>query len=429
MTRYIHRPEPERWSPPRSALIAAAVLGAIALAVVAFWLIPVIMVNGHHHMTATAQLKAQNDVRASALQLLAGIVLAAGGYFTARNVMINREGQITERFTRAVDQLGSSERDVRMGAIYALERIAHDSRRDHGPIVEVLVTYVREHSAATSDDQGAPDADVQAALTVIGRRRHDFDLSTTNLDFGAINSPRAYLSSGYFRRANFNGADLRGADLSYAHLEGATFEEAKLEGCTFRRAYLDDAWLTGADFGDECDLTKARLYGTNLFRTNLEHADLSDAMCDGGTIWPKAAIPAQLGVIFDPGGRNYDIHAELSKMDSRNRRRHERRSRWNKNRIGRALVWMLEFRVRYRRRKFRVLAPSIDYGNHVGVSPVAAAADRAMPASLLTEFESCNTLADRTALATRLGLSELQLWNRYSREKDQAVQADHSQSN
>src|SRR5215813_2164012 len=39
-----------------------------------------------------------------------------------------RSGQVTDRLTRAVEQLGSSNPQVRMGAIYALEQIAYDSK-------------------------------------------------------------------------------------------------------------------------------------------------------------------------------------------------------------------------------------------------------------------------------------------------------------
>lgn len=54
---------------------------------------------------------------------------------------ISREGQVTERFTRAVDQLGSEHLDVRLGAPYALERIAHDSATDRRTIGEILTAY------------------------------------------------------------------------------------------------------------------------------------------------------------------------------------------------------------------------------------------------------------------------------------------------
>jgi hypothetical protein len=76
----------------------------------------------------------------------------AGLYSSVQSLNLSREGQITDRFTKAIDQLGALDGDgkpkleIRLGGIYALERIARDSERDHGPIMEVLTAYVREHA-------------------------------------------------------------------------------------------------------------------------------------------------------------------------------------------------------------------------------------------------------------------------------------------
>jgi hypothetical protein len=58
------------------------------------------------------------------------------GYLTWRNVRIAQEnlavtqqGHITDRFTKAIDQLGATNVEVRVGGIYALGRIAEDSPR------------------------------------------------------------------------------------------------------------------------------------------------------------------------------------------------------------------------------------------------------------------------------------------------------------
>jgi hypothetical protein len=51
--------------------------------------------------------EAESDFRGHLIQLLGGIVLIAGAYFTGRTFALNREGQITERFTRAVEQLAN----------------------------------------------------------------------------------------------------------------------------------------------------------------------------------------------------------------------------------------------------------------------------------------------------------------------------------
>ena len=59
---------------------------------------------------------------------------------------IAEQGHITERYTKAIQQLGDTSLAVRLGGIYALERIAIDSERDHPTVVEVLSAFVREQS-------------------------------------------------------------------------------------------------------------------------------------------------------------------------------------------------------------------------------------------------------------------------------------------
>ena len=53
---------------------------------------------------------------------------------------------MTDRYTKAIEQLGSDKLDVRIGGIYALERVARDSARDHPTVMEVLTAFIREHS-------------------------------------------------------------------------------------------------------------------------------------------------------------------------------------------------------------------------------------------------------------------------------------------
>src|SRR5207247_3128017 len=101
----------------------------------------------------------RNSIRqtfAQALGLLGGLiggaVLLLGLYYTAQtlrtsqeSLRVTQEGQITERFTKAIQHLGDKAGlTVRLGGIYALERIARDSAKDHWQIMEVLTAYVRD---------------------------------------------------------------------------------------------------------------------------------------------------------------------------------------------------------------------------------------------------------------------------------------------
>lgn len=87
------------------------------------------------------------------------------------------EGQITDRYTAAVQGLGSSSLDVRLGGIYALQRIMEDSPRDHPTILNVLTAYVRVHSRKQPGTANPPALeDVVAAFTVIAHRNTRRDL-------------------------------------------------------------------------------------------------------------------------------------------------------------------------------------------------------------------------------------------------------------
>ena len=97
--------------------------------------------------SAADQLKAENDLHGTLVTMLAGIAVGAGTVVAALNLNLQRRGQVTERFSKAIDQLGRNDQlDVRIGGIYALEQIALDSRDLHGPVMEVLTAYVREQA-------------------------------------------------------------------------------------------------------------------------------------------------------------------------------------------------------------------------------------------------------------------------------------------
>jgi hypothetical protein len=92
---------------------------------------------------------AENSYRATLAQILGGSAVAIGIYFAWGNLITAREGQITERFTRAIDQLGAVDKDgnpaieIRLGGIYALERIVKEPEKDYWPIMEILTAYIR----------------------------------------------------------------------------------------------------------------------------------------------------------------------------------------------------------------------------------------------------------------------------------------------
>ena len=274
--------------------------------------------------------KLEDEYRRTLAQILGGLGLLYGLSLAERrivateenvrvalkNVRVAEEGHITERFTRAIAQLGDHENmAIRLGGIYALERLAKDSEKDHGPVMEVLTAHVREQAPRPKQDTqevaGPPPTDIQAILTVIGRREttddnrrnNPLDLSYTRLGranlreanlfganlFGAnlrlanlreANLRLANLREANLRLANLDRANLRLANLSEAALSEADLNGTNLSGANLSEAKLSRAWLTGADLSG-ADLSEADLFGANLFRANLSGADLGGANLSG----------------------------------------------------------------------------------------------------------------------------------------------------
>jgi hypothetical protein len=111
-----------------------AVVGVLVL-----WVLPALLTRRPSAgLSAAEQLKAANDVRAT----LVGFVLAVGAagtlVFTARTFRLNQQGQVTERYTRAVGQIGDASLEVRIGGYLRLERIGRDSPDDRRTVVYVL---------------------------------------------------------------------------------------------------------------------------------------------------------------------------------------------------------------------------------------------------------------------------------------------------
>jgi hypothetical protein len=249
-------------------------------------------------LNAEQRAKATNDVRATLLQAVGGLLLLVGAVGTFRQLTVSREGQVTERFTRAIDQLGSDKHqlDVTLGGIYALERIAKDSPADQTTIAEILTAYVCGHApwpptlpGQPPEDTPAGEArecppDVQAAMTVLGRmprptgERHRLLLRRVDL-----------------RGVDLSGANLRGATLLGAHLEGAILLQTQLDGADLRFTHLDGAYLgqahlDGAYLREACleraHLVGAYLEGANLEGAKLQGAYMQDARANAATIWP-----------------------------------------------------------------------------------------------------------------------------------------------
>ena len=196
--------------------------------------------------------------------LIALIFLGVRAMAMHKQAAIAEQGQITERFTRAIDQLGATDEkgkpklEIRLGAIYALERIARDSERGHWSVMEVLTAYVRENTRSKETEPAAgeepkaeepkpaknpPRIDIQAILTVLGRReRSQAREGNRRLDLSQAHLEKARLDGAHLEEASLIGARLEKANLYGAHLEEAYPVGAHLEKAAGLRCRPDQVF-------------------------------------------------------------------------------------------------------------------------------------------------------------------------------------------
>jgi hypothetical protein len=216
------------------------------------------------------------------------IVGVAGFWANVRNTnkttALALQGQVTDRYTKAIDQLGSDkEIDVRIGGIYALERIAHDSPRDHPTIMEVLAAFIRGHSREQwplAEDGAEPPErttrpDVQAAATVIGRRTIRYD--SRPIDLGSANLTAATLGDANLGDANLGDANLTSATLTGANLRLADLADANLDHADLDHANLTRANLDGARWTPDMSAPPGWRRGANSGRLQRAAGDPGDA--------------------------------------------------------------------------------------------------------------------------------------------------------
>lgn len=158
---------PRDWlSRNRGFVVVVMGLALVALISAALWAGPGAVV-GHDlagaSITPQEKLTALNNVRTTLLSSVGGAVVLFGAYSAWRQLRVSQdglratqEGYLTDRFSKAVDQLGSEKPAVRIGGLHALWRIAEYSARDRDAVISILAAYLRMHTSWPPTDSDFP---------------------------------------------------------------------------------------------------------------------------------------------------------------------------------------------------------------------------------------------------------------------------------
>lgn len=226
-----------------------------------------------------------------------------------RQAEIAREGQVTDRYVSAIHLIASENETEQLGGIYSLERIMHDSTKDHNTVVEVLAGFIRQHAKPRKGLTRSSDP-VQAALGALSRRPKREE--PFHIDLRRVTLSECTIENAEFRNINLRGANLtdiafQECNLSLANLTSTIISQCRFSKCNMTRIELDEAKIQQTSFfsgeaqelsGSNAGFTDCRishtnlkgayldastLHGTIFRRTNLEAVDFEDACLFGVT--------------------------------------------------------------------------------------------------------------------------------------------------
>jgi hypothetical protein len=229
--------------------------------------------------------------------------------------------QVGQRFTRAVDQLGSERAETRIASVRALETLARESPDLAWTVQEVLAAWIRSRiprrEPTTNPEFEAvfggrrpfkPPTEVQRALTLLASKawRPPVPEPTRGDGEDDWKYRERLLQYRITFRINLSGTDLRGVFLDYAKLDAADLSSSDLVGASLRNASLRDVALYDCD-ARGADFSMSVLDGADISRTNFTDGTVYGATFRGATLW---------GTILRGVGRTVPEAFEGASIDS-----------------------------------------------------------------------------------------------------------------
>jgi uncharacterized protein YjbI with pentapeptide repeats len=289
------------WERRRRWQRSVIVLVGVVVFILIWWLLPPCLYATTQD--PAVRVKAITDTRTALLAGLVGIGAIGTFWMSNRNFRLTERSQkhaiedaaerrITELYAKAVDQLGSEHAPVRLGGLYALERLAQTTPAQRPIIANVLCAYLRmpfdpEDGGQDTDSGRAARQEREVRLTAQRLLFSHFAAESQAKFWGDISLDLSYaylieldlrrlqMPTMNWTRATFAGkSDFTGAIFNGgSSFEGATFTgETSFTEATFSRLaqfrgaiFVDIAQFNGVDFGG-ASFRKARFTNYANFR-------------------------------------------------------------------------------------------------------------------------------------------------------------------
>ncbi|WP_221891559.1 pentapeptide repeat-containing protein [Microbispora sp. KK1-11] len=214
------------------------------------------------------------------------------------------ERRVTELYIKAVEQLGSDKAVVRLGGLYALQRLAQDNPDHRQTIVNVICAYLRmpytlphaitallapaEASAAEflSNEASGDDTDSGKVLELDREGELQVRMAAQRILAEHLRNDRSAVEKDSMQpgqrfwpgiRLDLTGATLVDFEFDHCHVAGASF---------YRTSFLGDTWFREATFAGNVWFHKATFAGL---------ADFSGAVFAGRALFGSVAFAGDVG--------------------------------------------------------------------------------------------------------------------------------------
>lgn len=247
------------------------------------------------------RLRLQNEWRSTFIQAVPGLAVLLGAALAFNQLVdqaesssktlelsretleLARDGQVSDRYTRAtgqLGQLGKDKKETRTGGAYALEQVVRQSPDNYRiPVTEVLMAFLH-HQA--NRGEGSFNGEKSNAESGPGCNAIVERLGTRNPDVqAAVAALGRWAKQKYDPLLDLSRIDISRADLAGARLTDANFFRTDLHKANLFRADLRRVYKKGVD--EAANLKSTNLCGADLREAKLAGVDLSTAFIDGGT--------------------------------------------------------------------------------------------------------------------------------------------------
>ena len=206
------------------------------------------------------------------------------------------KGNLSERYQKGVEMVGSDEPITTIGGITILAQLAKEHPAEFNvQVTNFLAKFLRMRTRS-SPSNTAPDildvtayfsqrSDSDVQLYVTKSRGENVDLRGCFLS--KMNLQNSNFANIDFTKAKFDSTDLSDANLTNSKLESVDFTRAVLAGANFCKSRMYKTKFTGAILKDarmkkalmnHANLNGANLEGANLTGSNIEMAKLEGAV-------------------------------------------------------------------------------------------------------------------------------------------------------